>query len=88
MITAEEARRLSGEKYNKVSNEIERIARNGGHEYCYKNFSPMPNELYEYLVENGYRVIFKEEIVYDEDHYGEEIEGTERTLYCAVISWW
>lgn len=88
MITAQEARQLAENKYNFIFDEIERIAKHGGHEYDYKDSKPMHHDLYVYLVELGYKVLFKEEVKCDEDHYGKEIEGTERTVYHNIINWW
>ena len=87
MITAEEARRLSEEKYITISDEIERIARYGGHEYRYRSSSPIPDDLYMHLVENGYNVILKKETECDEDHYGKDVPGTERTMHICTIIW-
>ncbi len=87
MITAEEARKLSKNKYHGISNEIEKIAKNGGYSYHYKDTNPISHELYVYLIELGYRVLLHEETVCDEDHYGKDIPGTERTIYHIIIDW-
>jgi hypothetical protein len=88
MITAEEARKISDSKYHSIYNNIERIARNGGHKYEYNTLIvPMEKDLYDHLIANGYKIVTKEEVTCDEDHYGKIIRGTERTIYHNIISW-
>lgn len=89
MITASDAHLLSTCKYGNVFYNIEKAARKNkfSYTYCTRSETSIPTELYNLLKGLGYNVTIKEDIVFDEDHYGKIVEGTEKSLYDVEISW-
>lgn len=89
MISASEAHLLSTCKYGDIFYSIENAARQNkfSYTYCVRSETSIADVLHNLLTSLGYKVTVEEEVVYEDDHYGKIIEGTEKTLYTVEISW-
>lgn len=89
MITAKEAHAIAASKYESVFADIEKAAKQNNfmYVYTYRCVKNMPDELQKLLSDLGYDVDIQEEIEWDQDHYGNIIEDSGRTLYTITIHW-
>ena len=88
-ITADEARSLADDIWTRTYNSIREAALRGckSFAYSYKSTKKIPQDLVIDLEIHGFKVDISNFEEWDNDQWGEPIEGTDRETESVTISW-
>lgn len=88
-ITADEARSLADDEWTRTYNSIREAALKGckSFTYSYKSTKKIPQELVIDLEIHGFKVEISTFEEWDNNQWGEPIEGSDRELENVTISW-
>ncbi len=88
ILTAERARQIATDPVRNILNIIFEVSAMGGTKYDFSpQTAPLTDVQLDRLRDLGYTVDVSTEMMYEEDHYGKDVPGTEHKAYLYTIYW-